>query len=452
MDSPPPLLSDAPPAASSRSAALAAWIVIIACVSVVFFFRAQAPAPDALPFDEIKLLGQVAIGIQSLAAEAKQSAPPQFAQNAGQLLSIMEKSALTPADKLHVAIIAGQTTGSAQALTLLDALSAPKPPPELSTDIATLRTIYTQGVSALTPADKSRLLHDQGYFACVALIYGQPPGSPSRQSLEYAAQLKLVHLGFLFIGTMLFFAAVFVLSITAIILLALGKFRRAYVPDPAVNTAFLEGFALYLFLFLVLAFTLSALNLQRLSWEGLALLLIPIVMFWTARRGVSAPRRANGFGWHTGRGWFLEILAGLGGYFACFPILFVGFFITVQCVEASGAKPDHPLMHMLEGDRLHVLFLYGLASIFAPMLEETMFRGALFHHLRRRWGWLFSACVVSFLFAAIHPQGWSVVPALFSIAIVLAILREWRGSILAPMAAHALHNGVCLTAALVIFR
>jgi len=52
----------------------------------------------------------------------------------------------------------------------------------------------------------------------------------------------------------------------------------------------------------------------------------------------------------------------------------------------------------------------------------------------------------------VHPQGWIAVPALSAIAMVLAALREWRGSLIAPMAAHALSNFIVLTLALLLLR
>jgi membrane protease YdiL (CAAX protease family) len=57
---------------------------------------------------------------------------------------------------------------------------------------------------------------------------------------------------------------------------------------------------------------------------------------------------------------------------------------------------------------------------------------------------------VAFVFAALHPQGWTAIPVLMSIAVVLGILREWRGSSIASMTAHALNNAaVTLVFALV---
>ena len=79
------------------------------------------------------------------------------------------------------------------------------------------------------------------------------------------------------------------------------------------------------------------------------------------------------------------------------------------------------------------------------MTEETFFRGALFHHLRGRFTAVFSALTTALLFAAIHPQGWVAIPALASLGFVFAMLREWRGSLIAPIVAHAINNGFIMT-------
>jgi membrane protease YdiL (CAAX protease family) len=163
-------------------------------------------------------------------------------------------------------------------------------------------------------------------------------------------------------------------------------------------------------------------------------------------RGIPWRELRRGLGWHAGKGWHIEIPLGIAGYFAGMPILVTGMAITYWLIKKGQTMPSHPILsEAANHSPLQILLLYSIASIWAPVIEETMFRGALFHHLRGRWGWLISSMVVAFLFAIIHPQGWSTVPALMAIAIVLAALREWRGSILAPMAAHAFHNGVLIT-------
>jgi membrane protease YdiL (CAAX protease family) len=78
------------------------------------------------------------------------------------------------------------------------------------------------------------------------------------------------------------------------------------------------------------------------------------------------------------------------------------------------------------------------------LVEETMFRGALYRHLREwlpgPWGVAAAALISGFLFAAIHPQGWLAVPVLTALAVGFALAREWRGSLVAPMVGHALNN------------
>ena len=90
------------------------------------------------------------------------------------------------------------------------------------------------------------------------------------------------------------------------------------------------------------------------------------------------------------------------------------------------------------------LVFVGVLLLFGAVGEELMFRGAYFSHLRERFGWLTSALVVAVLFAAIHPQGWTAIPALASLAVVLAGIREWRGSIIGCMTAHAINNAVAM--------
>ena len=80
-----------------------------------------------------------------------------------------------------------------------------------------------------------------------------------------------------------------------------------------------------------------------------------------------------------------------------------------------------------------------------------MFRGLLYRHLReksrflgRPGSFLVSATAVSFVFAAIHPQGVLALPALMALAFAFALLREWRGSLVPAMLAHGINNGIVL--------
>ena len=109
-------------------------------------------------------------------------------------------------------------------------------------------------------------------------------------------------------------------------------------------------------------------------------------------------------------------------------------------------------------------YLYLMAAISAPIVEEIVFRGLLFRWLRdRTWQWgqspekphkgvaiswpsvAISALVNSLLFAAIHPQGLLGIPPLMMIGICMSVARNWRGGLVAPMTIHAIHNGTLVT-------
>jgi membrane protease YdiL (CAAX protease family) len=58
----------------------------------------------------------------------------------------------------------------------------------------------------------------------------------------------------------------------------------------------------------------------------------------------------------------------------------------------------------------------------------------------------------SIIFAAIHPQGWLAIPALTVIAFNLSLIRQWRGSLIGPIVAHGVHNGILVTIAILLMK
>jgi membrane protease YdiL (CAAX protease family) len=101
--------------------------------------------------------------------------------------------------------------------------------------------------------------------------------------------------------------------------------------------------------------------------------------------------------------------------------------------------------------------VFLLACVAAPILEETMFRGVLYRHLREAtgsWGtWAsvaFSAVANGFLFAIIHPQGIVAVPVLMTLGSSFALIREWRETLIPGMCAHGLNNGMALLVLLLL--
>ena len=111
----------------------------------------------------------------------------------------------------------------------------------------------------------------------------------------------------------------------------------------------------------------------------------------------------------------------------------------------------------MSGDTLTIFFVFLATCVAAPVVEETMFRGVLFRHLRdltaswKLWGSVvFSAIVNGLIFALIHPQGLVAVPVLTTLAIGFTLARQWRGSLLAPMTMHAIHNFLITCVSLLI--
>ena len=75
----------------------------------------------------------------------------------------------------------------------------------------------------------------------------------------------------------------------------------------------------------------------------------------------------------------------------------------------------------------------------APFGEELLFRGFLYNALRRRWSVWPSAILSGILFALLHGSP-VLILAILPVGIGLALVYEWRQSILASMAAHATFN------------
>jgi membrane protease YdiL (CAAX protease family) len=365
-----------------------------------------------------------------------------------QVLQQMQADAHTAEDKIAAAIMAAEIEGAESGLSRLQELSDDSLPEALATDVKVLQQLYREGSKALDDTERNRLIQRHGYFARVALVYDVDPGAEPRKSLESAARrfsfrVFAVALALLFLGSisLMLFAA-------ALVLLRQGRIQRKYQSDPSANSAFLEGFALYMLVFfLAIGPVRRYMGLTGLSWEWMGLVMLPLLYIWLSIRGNTSAQIKHGLGWHRGKGFFREVGAGFCGYLAGMPILVTGVLVTFILARSSGTTAGHPVVHLLGGTGWQLILLYFTVAVYAPVLEEAMFRGSLFHHLRKRWSWLAAAVVASFVFAILHPQGLAAIPALGANGAVLTAIREWRGSLIAPAAAHALNNFLAITIA-----
>jgi membrane protease YdiL (CAAX protease family) len=253
-----------------------------------------------------------------------------------------------------------------------------------------------------------------------------------------------------------------------------GKLRSGIVCGSPTGGLYAETFAVWLLLFVGLSLAAARLPLGGDDWAvgraGLAMLLSLSALAWPVLRGVSWRQVRREVGWTPGRQPLLEPFCGLGCYIMSWPMIAVGMLLTIVLIMvgqslAAGSggggsnwMPTHPATGLaVAGDWWVRLQLLLVAAVVAPIVEETMFRGVLYRHLRetsRRVGQVlsvvFSATVAGFLFAVIHPQGWYGVPVLMAVAYGLVMAREWRGTLIPGMVFHGLHNGLLLVVLILV--
>lgn len=87
------------------------------------------------------------------------------------------------------------------------------------------------------------------------------------------------------------------------------------------------------------------------------------------------------------------------------------------------------------------LAVAAIAIVAAPLIEELVFRGCLYGVVRQRLGRFAAIGATSAVFALIHAHA-ATIPALFVLAVSLALLYEATGSLWAPILAHAAFNAM----------
>ena len=168
-------------------------------------------------------------------------------------------------------------------------------------------------------------------------------------------------------------------------------------------------------------------------------------------------RRALGLNLGSFRKTLLDSILAPLTYLGAWPLLFIVLVVYSLILSLLGAdvkSGTHPIVPLLmsSDENYAVYFVVILAVLVAPIVEEIMFRGALYTWLRGRMRKTWAILASAFLFALVHPQGAVGVVPLTFIGIVLAFLREWRGTLLAPMVAHACFNAGTLLLFFLLFR
>lgn len=457
---------EAPP--PPRGSALVAWgVIVLVVVTVVTWQRWRTEQAARLGQDRrlksnvIELQGRYLVGVKELLGHGDQlvKQAKEFDRGAYR-------------QRLRFVVLAGELASPQEAVARLVGLGAPpKGDDQKATAIdeqlrVILLRLYRRYAAnqfdphqVLSDRERETLRSELGWFGELALTPPQIPDEAARQQVIAPAQRVAVGLFAGVFGGLGLGCFGFIGLVVLLVLLANRTVRRGFFTGLPYGAVYAETFALWLVLFVGLLWAgpwLPARHSPLLQSSLLALFSLG-ALGWPVWRGIPWGQVRRDIGLHGGRRPFLEVLSGLATYAMSLPLLAVGFLVMLLILALAHRggglfednSPAHPLVGLVGNDwwvRMQILLA---AAVVAPIVEETMFRGVFYRHLReatRTWGValsvLGSGLVSGFLFAVVHPQGLVAVPVLMGLAFGFALGREWRGSLVACMVAHGVHNGL----------
>jgi membrane protease YdiL (CAAX protease family) len=348
----------------------------------------------------------------------------------GEAFARLESDARSSGARLRLVAVAAEIEGAAAVAGRLERLLAEDLSPAERADAGTFRRIYVDLAPLAPDAD---FVRRNGWFARLALSRGLPDHHPLRRAVLGAATRTFA--AFVIAGFGLFFSILAGLVLLPMGLWALrgGRLRFAYAAPARApgDRAWLETVTILL---------AGVLAIGLLGRGPLAIWLLVLVPLWPLARGVSLGDWRAGLGLVRGRGLVREAGAGLLGYLAGIPVFVAGVLVSVLLSRVLGDPLSHPAVREAAGGGAGILHLYLAACVWAPLVEETVFRGAFHRYLRARTSRLAAAALTGLVFAFVHPQGLAAVPALAAVGGWLALVREWRGSLVPCIAVHCVHN------------
>lgn len=447
-----------------------AWTIIIALVAGIAFLQTLNIEEESVDSDDsaemviLQIQGEYLLGLGALMGEKE-----DVAKSAG----LLDTGSVGQRQRFMAFMIAlGNPEGAIQAdLHLQSDLL------ETGHELTEKQSVIQENLNILAtggklPENQEMMVSQLGWFGKLLVA-----DDKTRESMNHSASQKILIVGSLFgiicVLCVLGFGGLIVCFIRALT----GSLCSSMLSPSASHGIYAEVFAIWLLVFLLLSAAAGVLAnaiAQNNLFVGMLCTLFAffaslIVLFWARIRGISWKQIRADIGWTTGNGINTEYLMGLFGYAITLPILGVGILITmvlmiiqtgvgVENDPLSGAGSGaHPIIVEIANGGWDVrILLVFLAAVAAPIVEETMFRGVLYRQLRsasHRIGLLvsimISILITSFLFAAIHPQGWVAIPALMGIAIGMNLMREWRGSLIPSMMVHGISNGIVVSMLLV---
>jgi membrane protease YdiL (CAAX protease family) len=412
------------------------WFLIIATIIFIQFtiYRRSADGSqvDSVMNMQIQISGKYFIGIKQLAGQN-----PLLINRLSQLEKEFKNNQSRNRYLSSIPVLA-ELSGREAAIQELKHMAANQAGVIDSKNLPIFYRLYTDGSASL---DLNQLftIKEYGWVGRLALSQDKPDTDPERKAVLTSAFHMVMLLGLLTMMFMVTLICGVILFIIAIVKGVKGKIKsHLMMPENPVNLL-IETFAIYLVLSTVLPILMHIIvpdfkngTIPASVFAGLLSILWPLI------RGIKWKTYRETIGWTRGKGIFREVGAGIAGFITGLPLLIMAFVVVTILAKYTGATPVHPVVFDLSKSPL---YLFLLACVYAPFAEETLFRGVLYGYLRRSFPWLISGIISSLIFAVLHPQGWVAIPAIGAIGFNLSTIREWRGSAIASMTAHALNNG-----------
>ena len=315
------------------------------------------------------------------------------------------------------------------------------------------KEIETPGT--LTDDEQAALRYQMHWFAGPLFLARADPDDPGRHALTGKSTVVILYFFFAILAAIGGFLVGIALLGAAAVKHRAGTLSLAFQPGRSNGTAYLLSFIIFIGI-MSLQFVLIIANVV-VPLAGVAIFsgsfVGALVCAFLLTEG-SFKERRRALGLHRGRGILREIGASLVGYCAVIPVAAIGGLISFALfgimaalgLGADEAAAGHPIQDLFFDAPISArIGLLLLAAVAAPLIEETMFRGLLYRGLRQWMPMLVSGLLMGTAFALVHPQMFAVLPILAALGLGFGLLREWRDSLIAPMVAHGLHNGILIT-------
>jgi membrane protease YdiL (CAAX protease family) len=374
------------------------------------------------------------------------------------LMEVIDGVAISRVDRFRAAIVAGELLGPKAAHERLEALKVEaEPGGSLASEIGWLSPWY-EHASAHEPdvlaADfEAALLSRHGWFAELAIAHQRHSSDPTRWGVVTGAESVEGLYAILVIAGVLTFVLGLILAFVLFAMARGGIVESNFYETRIDRRLYLEVFALFLLGFLVLDVAGIVVIGERSGW---AFALTEVLMWgisasalWPLLRGASWGDLTVDLGLNTGRGVFREIGIGVVGYIAAMPLIIIGVIITglVMSIFQGEPPPEEvqrfPMFESpLSDSWIGVILSTISACVWAPIVEEVLFRGALHRFLPGGFGVLGRTLVSAAVFGMVHPYDAQGMITVGFAGIAFGLMREWRGTLIPSMVAHAIHNGV----------